>query len=142
MAGVLSAEELKRIAEAKEFERMKEALDKQRRHDEEQRHLHDAFFEREMPPDVRDRLNRRVRTAAEQGRNELQVLTFPAAYCSDGGRAINNLEPGWPDTLQGVAKRAYDFFKAELEPHGYRLRAQILSYPGGNLGDVGIFLRW
>jgi hypothetical protein len=30
----------------------------------------------------------------------------------------------------------------QLEPKGYKLRAQIMDFPGGMQGDVGIFLRW
>ena len=63
-------------------------------------------------------------------------------YCTDGGRAINNFEPDWPKTLTGFAKRAYEFWQEELEPQGYKLSAQIMDFPGGVPGDVGVFLRW
>ena len=57
-------------------------------------------------------------------------------------KAINNFDPHWPDTLTGFAKRAHEFWQKELEPHGYKLRAQIMDFPGGMPGDIGIFLRW
>ena len=44
--------------------------------------------------------------------------------------------------LTGFAKRAYEFWQEELEPQGYKLRAQIMDFPGGVPGDVGVFLRW
>jgi hypothetical protein len=38
--------------------------------------------------------------------------------------------------------KAPDFFEAELKPLGFKSRAQILNYPDGRPGDVGIFLAW
>ena len=73
---------------------------------------------------------------------EVLVVRFSSQYCTDGGRAINNFEPEWPDTLAGFAKRAYEFWQKELEPKGYKVRAQIMDFPGGVPGDVGLFLRW
>ena len=69
-------------------------------------------------------------------------MRFSSEYCTDGGRAINNLEPDWPQSLTGFAKRAYEFWQKELQPKGYKLRAQIMDFPGGMPGDVGIFFRW
>lgn len=69
-------------------------------------------------------------------------MRFPSAYCTDRGRAINNFEPDWPQTLTGFAKKAHAFYEKELAPLGYKVRAQIMDYPDGMLGDVGIFLRW
>jgi len=36
----------------------------------------------------------------------------------------------------------YDSCERYPRPAGYKLRAQILSYPGGMPGDVGVFLHW
>jgi hypothetical protein len=50
--------------------------------------------------------------------------------------------------VRGAAERgerevlALRFPSKELEPQGYKLRAQIMDFPGGMPGDVGIFLRW
>jgi hypothetical protein len=41
----------------------------------------------------------------------------------------NSFEPDWPGTLTGFAKRAHDFWQKELEPQGYKLRAQIMDFP-------------
>ena len=62
------------------------------------------------------------------------MLRFSSAYCTDGGRAINSFEPDWPETLTGFAKRAHEFWQKELEPHGYKLRAQIMDFPGRHAG--------
>ena len=67
-------------------------------------------------------------------------MTFSSDLCNDGGRAINNGDPNWPKTLVGFAARAYEFYQKELQPHGYRLRAEILDFPGGMPGEVGITL--
>jgi hypothetical protein len=70
------------------------------------------------------------------------VVTFPATYCNDHGRRINNLEPDWPDSLEGFSKKAYQYFQSELKPLGYRLTAQVLDYPGGVPGNIGLYLSW
>lgn len=109
---------------------------------EEQKSLQDAFMEKDIHPEVKDRLNAAVRRAAEQGLHELQVITFPASYCNDRGRRINNSEPDWPSSLEGFAKRAYVFYDKELKPLDFRLRAAVLDYPGGMPGTIGMFLIW
>jgi hypothetical protein len=140
--GMITPDELRRIGEEKEMAQLREALDKKRKADEERHHLHSAFVAEEIPPDVFERASRMVKGAAERGEREVLALRFPSEYCTDGGRAINNFEPDWPKTLTGFAKRAYEFWQRELEPQGYKLRAQIMDFPGGVPGDVGIFLRW
>jgi hypothetical protein len=70
------------------------------------------------------------------------ALRFSCEHCTDRGRAINSFEPDWPKTLTGFAQCAYEFWQKELEPQGYKLRAQIIDFLGGMPGDVGIFLRW
>ena len=89
-----------------------------------------------------DQLNAAVRNAAQQNRSELLALRFPAEYCLDKGRAINNGEADWPQTLQGRARKAFEFYEQNLKDLGYKVRAEIMSYPDGNLGEVGIYLRW
>ena len=140
--GMITPDELRRIAEEKEMAQLREALEKKRKADEERHHLHDAFMAEELVPDVFERASRMVKGAAERGEREVLAIRFPSEYCTDGGRAINNFEPNWPETLTGFAKRAHEFFLKELQPKGYKVRAQIMDFPGGMPGDVGIFLRW
>ena len=142
MAGVISPDELRRIAEQKEMEELQKALEKKRKIDHERDEFRDSFMHRDIHPDVFDRVTRAVKGAAERGEREIMVLRFSSEYCADGGRAINNFDPRWPDTLTGFAKKAHDFYVKELQPQGYKVRAQILDYPGGVPGDVGIFLKW
>ena len=141
-ADLITPDELRRLTEEKEMEKAKEALEKQRKVDDDHHHLRDAFMAQEIHPDVFERVSRVVKGAAERGEREVLAIRFPSEYCTDHGRAINNFESGWPDTLTGFARRAYEFWQKELEPRGYKLRAQIMDFPGGVPGDVGIFLRW
>ena len=140
--GIITPDELRRIAEEKEMAQLREALEKKRKADQERHHLHDAFMAEELVSDVFERASRMVKGAAERGEREVLAIRFPSEYCTDGGRAINNFEPNWPETLTGFGKRAHEFFLNELQPKGYKVRAQIMDFPGGVPGDVGIFLRW
>ena len=119
----------KAAAEAKKAEETKAAIRK-------------AFMDREMRPDVMEYVMTVVKHHAELGQHQFLALQFSSELLTDGGRRVNNFEPDWPDSLQGHAKRAYDFFEEHLKPAGYRLQAKILDYPNGNLGDVGLFLCW
>lgn len=139
---VISPSDLKKITDEIDMAKAQEALDRRRKLEEEESALRQAFMERELRPDAIERFNTMVRRAAEQGRHEFEIGRFPSEYCTDHGRAINNFEPGWPETLTGVARRAYDAFKLHLEPQGYKMRAQILNYPDGNLGEVGLSIVW
>jgi hypothetical protein len=80
--------------------------------------------------------------ALANGLTEVQVYRFPNTLCTDRGRAINQQEPGWETTLTGVPKEIYEFWERQLRPLGYKLRVQIIDFPGGVPGDVGITLKW
>jgi hypothetical protein len=84
----------------------------------------------------------RVRQAAEQGQKEILVLRFPSDLCSDRGRAINNSEQGWGETLVGVPKQALEIWERDLKPLGYGLKAEVMDYPHGMPGDIGLYLHW
>jgi hypothetical protein len=87
-------------------------------------------------------LRSKLRAAAERGQTELMVMRFPNDLCSDKGRAINNSEPAWPDTLTGRPRQAYELWRDQLRSAGFRLSAMIIEFPGGLPGDVGLFLKW
>ena len=74
-------------------------------------------------------INRLVDRAVSDNKMEALVYSFPSSLCTDGGRAINNNLPDWPETLQGKAKELYDRFKAVAQPAGYRLKAQDHQLP-------------
>ena len=83
-----------------------------------------------------------VERAVSNGLTEVQVYRFPNALCTDHGRAINQQEPGWEKTLTGLPKEMYEFWDRKLRPLGYKLKVQIIDFPGGMPGDVGITLKW
>ena len=140
--GVLSAKDLKRISDEKETAKLQEILTHRRKEEEEEHRARQDFMERDLKPEGLQRFNAWVRRAAEQGRSEIEILRFPSQYCSDHGRAINNFEAGWPDTLNGFARKVYDAYAAHLQTQGFTIRAQILNYPDGGLGDVGLYIGW
>jgi hypothetical protein len=83
-----------------------------------------------------------VERAVSNGLTEVQVFRFPNSLCTDHGRAINQQEPGWEATLTGLPKEMYEFWNRQLRPLGYKLKVQIVDFPGGMPGDVGITLKW
>ena len=83
-----------------------------------------------------------INRAVSNGLTEVLVGTFPNLVCTDRGRAINQQEPGWESTLTGLPKELYDFWKIHLQPRGYRVKYQIVSFPNGMPGDIGITLSW
>jgi hypothetical protein len=80
--------------------------------------------------------------AVANGLTEVQVYRFPNAMCTDRGRAINQQETGWEQTLTGLPKEMYEFWERQLRPRGYKLKVQIVDFPDGMPGDVGITLKW
>jgi hypothetical protein len=87
-------------------------------------------------------LRAKLRAAAERGQTELMVMRFPNSLCSDKGRAINNADTSWPDTLTGRPRQAYELWRDQLKDAGFKLSALIIEWPGGLPGDVGFFLKW
>ena len=83
-----------------------------------------------------------IRRAVSNGLVEVEVFRFSNKLCTDGGRAINQQEPGWEDTLTGLPKELFLFWKTHLAPRGYRVKFQIADWPGGMPGDVSMTLAW
>ena len=142
MAGILSPKDLQKIASDAERETFEEERRAKKRKQDELAELREAFSAREVQPEAIERINRAISVAAKQGKNQVQVLTFPASFCNDGGRRINSFDPDWPSSLEGFAKKGYEFFEKELRPLGFKIGAEIVSFPGGMPGDVGMFLKW
>jgi CBS domain-containing protein len=84
----------------------------------------------------------RAREAAACGATELLILRFPHDLCSDGGRAVNAPDPEWPATLRGEAAEVYLRWERELKPKGFHLVARVIDFPGGFMGDIGLYLVW
>ncbi len=83
-----------------------------------------------------------IERAVSNGLTEVLVYRFPNVLCTDNGRAINQQERGWETTLTGLPKEMYEFWERQLRPRGYKLKCQIIDFPGGMPGDVGITLKW
>jgi hypothetical protein len=83
-----------------------------------------------------------IRRAANNRLTEVQIVRFPNELCTDRGRAINQQEPGWEKTLTGLPKELFEFFDKYLKPRGYRVAFQIVDFPGGMPGDIGMTLKW
>ena len=83
-----------------------------------------------------------IRREVENGLTEVQIYRFPNELCTDHGRAINQGEPGWENTLTGAAKELYQLWYDHLRPRGYKIRFQIIDWPKGLPGDIGITLSW
>jgi hypothetical protein len=83
-----------------------------------------------------------IKRAVSNGLTEVEVGRFSNKLCTDSGRAINQQEPGWEETLTGLPKEVHQFWKKHLEPRGYRVKYQIADWPNGMPGDVSITLMW
>jgi hypothetical protein len=139
-----TAKDLMKQIALREAEKASEAVRAQAAADAEKRALMDRFAK---PSGVSDeeRMARAaaiIKRAANNGLTEVEVGRFPNQICTDHGRAINQQEPGWENTLTGVPKELYEFWQKHLKDRGYRLKYQIVDFPGGMPGDVGITLSW
>ena len=83
-----------------------------------------------------------IQRAVRNGLTEVQVYRFPNSLCTDRGRAINQQERGWENTLTGIPKEIFQLWTDYLQPRGYRISYQIIDYPGGVPGDIGITIAW
>ncbi|HXX09094.1 MAG TPA: hypothetical protein VEJ43_13610 [Pseudolabrys sp.] len=139
-----SAADLKKKIVEAEAEKASEYVRKQAAADAEKKALLDQL---QKPSGVSDeeRLKRAatiINRAVNNGMTEVLVGRFPNQLFTDKGRAINQQEPGWENTLTGLPKELFDFWKKYLQPRGYRISYQIVDWPGGMPGDIGITLNW
>jgi len=100
------------------------------------------FLENHVTPAEIATVRRLVMNAVSDGRMEAMVYSFPSDLCDDGGRAINNGDPDWPETLRGKAREFYERYLTFGKPQGYKLKAMVINFPGGMPGDIGFFLNW
>ena len=139
-----SAADMKKKMAIAEAEKASEYARKQAAADAEKKALFDQL---QKPSGVSDeeRLKRAatiINRAVNNGMTEVLVGRFPNQLFTDRGRAINQQEAGWEKTLTGLPKELYDFWKKYLQPRGYRISFQIVDWPGGMPGDIGITLNW
>jgi hypothetical protein len=138
-----AGELLQKIAQ-KEAEKASEHVAAMAKADAEKKALLDKLSK---PSGVSDdeRLKRAaaiINRAVANGLTEVLVGKFPNVLCTDHGRAINNLEPGFEKTLTGLPRELYDFWEKHLKPKGFKLRVEIVDFPNGIPGDFGMTLKW
>ena len=121
-----------------------EELRHMREQEEKQKAVMEEFHKppARTPEQLMQLIMRLVTQAAESGQNEIQIYRFPNSLCTDGGRRINNSLPDWEKTLEGRPKLGYEFWRDQLRPLGFGLKAEVIEYPGGMPGDIGFFLTW
>jgi hypothetical protein len=83
-----------------------------------------------------------IHRAIKNRLTEVEIIRFPNELCTDKGRAINQQEPGWENTLTGTPKEIYQFWDKYFRPRGYKLRVQIVDFPGGLPGDIAMTVSW
>lgn len=83
-----------------------------------------------------------IEGAVKNGLTEVRVYRFPNTMCTDRGRAINQQEKGWEETLTGVPKEIYQLWNRHFRAKGFRLRAEIVDFPNGVPGDCALTLAW
>jgi len=144
MTNILSAKELMTKIAKVEGEKASKAIKAHEEAEAEKQELLDRLSRPSGLSDdeVMEKAAAIVNRAVEAGMTSVQVFRFPNHVCTDNGRAINQAEEGWEKTLTGVPKEIYDFWQRQLKPRGYHMRFEIIDYPGGMPGDVGIFLSW
>ena len=101
-----------------------------------------AVLEQRMTDESWQKLLGHAELAAKNGEKQLLLLRFPSGVCSDGGRAIANVEEGWEKTLRGEAAEIYTRWDHDLKPKGFGLEAPALSFADDRIGDFGLVLTW
>jgi hypothetical protein len=124
------------------MEKAEQAAAKRSKLEAEKMAIIQEFMAGSIDGDDLARLRIRVQNALAEGHTEVEVLRFPSSVLSDKGRAVNAGRADWPSTLTGKAATFYRLYEERARPLGYGIEARILDYPGGLLGDVGLFLTW
>ncbi len=83
-----------------------------------------------------------INRAVSNGLTEVEIARFSNKLFTDRGRAINQQEAGWEETLTGLPKELHAFWKRYLEPRGYHIKFQIADWPDGMPGDISMTLMW
>ncbi len=140
---LMSVKELKHYVDEVEMAKAKQSLSAYNKAHEKQQELLKKLMSNDPIDDATvHSFLARLKSVATTGANEIMIGRFPSELCTDHGRAINQAEDGWPDTLQGRPRKVYEFWKEKLSPLGYKLKVLIIDWPNGLPGDVGMYLTW
>jgi hypothetical protein len=140
---VPTAKELMEQIAVAESEKAAEFMRKQAQAEAEKKHLVDELSKPSLSDEEAIRRGVAIiHRAVKNGQTEVEVFRFPNELCTDHGRAINQTEPGWESTLTGTPKQVYGLWQKHLRPRGYKLRVQIVDWPGGMPGDIAMTLSW
>jgi hypothetical protein len=107
-----------------------------------------AFLDRISKPSgltdeqVVEKASHIINRAVENGLTSVQVFRFPNHLCTDNGRAVDQGEEGWQNTLTGIPKELFQFWERQLKPRGYHIKYEVIDRPGGMRGDIAVFLSW
>ena len=138
----ISAEALRMSILQKEMEKMDAERKARETEDRKLAAFTQDFLRNHVSEDEIAMVRRLVANAVKDGKMEAMVYSFPSDLCADSGRAINNGDPDWPETLRGKAKEFFERYEQFGKPQGYRLKAMVINFPGGMPGDIGFFLNW
>ena len=72
-----------------------------------------------------------IQRAANSGMTEVFVFRFPNALCTDRGRAINQQETGWENTLTGLPKELFEFWQRHLKARGSNSGSRSSTFQEG-----------
>lgn len=138
----LAAASLRLVIAEREAAKVDEAIKKQAEAERELEKLFREALEEQISQKELDDIRNKILKATERSELEVEVMRFSSKLCTDKGRAINNQESDWPKTLQGKAKGFYEFYVERGRAQGFKLRAEIVNFPEGVPGDVGLIVSW
>ena len=141
-AAPISASELRKVLLQEQLAEMKKEEDIRAREQARVSEFAEHFLKEQVSEGEIAMVRRLVMNAVKDGKYEAMVYSFPSSLCTDSGRAINNNDPKWTETLQGKAKLFYERYIEIGRPQGYKLKAMVINFPGGVPGDIGFFLNW
>jgi hypothetical protein len=141
-AGALTAQQFRELVAQRQAQEHAQRAQARRLAQEAQKKRIDELAQRRLSDRAWTDMNAGARRAASAGLKEYVLLRFPSQLCADGGRAINAPDSCWPQSLRGEPRDVFERWHLELEPGGFGLTAQIVSFPDGVPGDVALILSW
>ena len=125
----LTASELREHMSELEMERIERQERKRRAAEQAMSDFVEQFTKDALTDAEVEQILTKARQAAERGLMEVQVMRFPSDLCSDSGRAINNNEPEWPESLPRKARDLYELWKSKGQDAGFKMKAMIVDTP-------------